>query len=191
VVNAQPVTIYVTGTAIPDSTITAELLSLYSGPTLRLLVGLADKESSYMQFRTLTLYGQSALWPNESRKDGGSHIGLMQMQTVGAARIWSWMQNASDGANWLTVTKLGLAKSLVAQIRKAHPSLPDLTAAQYEQYAVELYGDHPGKLWSEQYWVPVQTAPANPNSPWVWQQGTANPSGTAYVKDVFSRINSH
>ena len=191
VISAKPVTIFVTGIVIPDSTITPELLSLYSGPTPRLLVGIADKESSYAQFRTLTLYGHNALWPNESAQDGGSHIGLMQMPTVGAARIWNWTQNATDGANWLAVTKLGIARSLVAQIRAAHPTLPDLTAAQYEQYALELYGDHPGKYWSQQYWVPVQSDPGNPNSDWVWKLGTANPLGSAYVRDVLSRINSH
>ncbi len=59
---------------------------------------IADKESSYKQFRNFSLYGQAWLWPNESVKDGGSHIGLMQMPTLGAARIWDWVQNATDRA---------------------------------------------------------------------------------------------
>lgn len=190
-VNAQPVTLYVVGTSIPDATITPRLLSLYSGPTPRILVGIADRESTYRQFSNSSLYDQDGLWPTESGEDGGSHIGLMQMATVGANRIWSWMQNTADGASWLSVTKMGIARSLVSQIRKAHPSLPDLSALQYEQYAVDLYGNHPGKLWSQQYWVPVQSNPSDPKSAWVWQKGTANPLGIAYADDVYARSSRH
>ncbi|MFQ6082400.1 MAG: hypothetical protein ACE5WD_03465, partial [Candidatus Aminicenantia bacterium] len=77
-VQAEPVIVTITGVTIPETLITDRLVQLYHGPTARLMTGLAQVESSYLQFSTRTLYNRTDLWPQESY-DGGSHIGLMQV----------------------------------------------------------------------------------------------------------------
>jgi hypothetical protein len=60
-----------------------------------LMTGIAEVESSYLQFFSQDLLGTTALWPHESH-DGGSYIGLMQAPTA-QALAWDWQQNASYG----------------------------------------------------------------------------------------------
>jgi hypothetical protein len=72
----------ITGMDIPDHVITDQLKSgVYTGATSNLLTGIAavETEGDYDQFRLFSKYGATALWPNESKSDEGSHIGLMQV----------------------------------------------------------------------------------------------------------------
>lgn len=63
------VTFYVEGTQLFDPT--GQLLSLYAtGATPHLMTGIAQVESSYLQFFSQNLLGATALWPHESY-DGG------------------------------------------------------------------------------------------------------------------------
>lgn len=179
-VAAKPVTIYIVGTAIPDSNITSRLDSLYGGATPNLMTGIAERESTYQQFATTTLFGISALWPHESF-DGGSHIGLMQMPT-NQANAWDWTANTSNGVN-LFNSKLASAGRLATRIIASHKGLRQLTGVELEHMAVVLYGPYASGNLSAQYYAPVPTA----NGGWDWAVNTTgNPKGVAYAKFVFS-----
>jgi hypothetical protein len=115
------VTFYIDGpqTGIPSATITGQLDSLYqhsqSYPTdgtatPNLMTGIAERESTYTQFRThaecnadlFNLYANYrvlAKWPFETElagciSDGGTHIGLMQVVTATNQttdpNAWKW-----------------------------------------------------------------------------------------------------
>lgn len=169
--------VYIVGSQIPNTEITQQLDALYStGATPNLLTGIAMVESTYSQFRTRTLFGQSALWPYESY-DGGSHVGLMQMP-ISQSDAWGWKQNISDGAN-LFSQKIAMAKSKQATIRLLHllNEPPMLTPVQLENMALVLYGPNASAALNEQYYVVVVT-----NGVASWVVNTAgNPDGVAYA----------
>jgi hypothetical protein len=186
---AAPNTVFITGSAIPISTITAQLTALYSGATPLLLTGIAMKESSYRQFARRELYGYSARWPNEAY-DGGSHIGLMMMP-VSQAHAWDWTVNAQDGAD-LFSSKLAVALSLEKKIVAAHSGLRAFTGIERENMALVLYGPyaHSTSL-SQQYYAPVAVpvSTANPRGGWEWQVNSpGNANGVAYADSVRSQI---
>jgi hypothetical protein len=173
------VTITITGEPIPDDTITSQLDSLYAGgATPNLLTGIAMRESTYQQFDgTETLYGVTGYWPNESKSDKGSHIGLMMVPTT-AAEAWDWTKNTSKGAH-IFHEKLSAAKRNANRIISANPGLPALTPVQLENMALLLYSPYApntNKL-NNQYYIPDTTG----KTP-VWVVNTANnPNGVAYV----------
>jgi hypothetical protein len=168
--------------AIPDSEITARLLSLYQGPTPNLLTGIANLESTYRQFFQRKLYGVSALWPNESNQDGGSHVGLMQMPTS-QADAWDWHANTSDAAA-LFSAKIAAAGRLANRIISNYPSLPALTGVQIENMALVLYWPYANASLTMQYYVPLGSG-----SNMQWAVNTANnPNGVAYADSVRAKM---
>jgi len=179
---AQPISVYVVGTAIPDTDITARLVSLYGGATPNLMTGIAKRESSYTQFVTRSLFGISALWPTES-PDGGSHIGLMQMP-VSKADAWDWQANTSDGVTLFSASKLPAATRLANRIIASHPGLRQLNSVELEHMALVLYGPAASANLSAQYYAPVPSA-----SGWDWAVNTTgNPNGIAYANYIFSNV---
>lgn len=183
---AAPVTFMVTGAALSPAAITTRLVSLYAnGATPRLITGVADQESSYLQFKQRSLYGISALWPLESY-DGGSHIGLLQMPT--AAKIdyaWNWKTNTSAGVS-LFKEKLASAQRIAKEIIKNRPGLRALNQVELEHMALVLYGPYASADRGKQYYAPVQT-----NGAWKWVVNTAsNSPGVTYANSCFSRIHA-
>ncbi len=180
--SAGPNTAYLMGFAIPNATITSQLVSAYSGTTTHLLTGIAMKESTYRQFARRTLYGHTGLWPNESY-DGGSHIGLMQMPTT-KAYAWDWIVNTQDAAT-LFSAKVASAQRKENAIITAHSGLRVLTGTERENMALVLYGPYASHNLSKQYYAPVKDA----NGMWVWAVNTAgNPNGVTYANDVRNKI---
>jgi hypothetical protein len=157
--------------------ITARLDKLYHGTTPNLLTGIASVESTYTQFSNRTLYGVTAQWPTESF-DGGSHIGLMQVQTT-KDHAWDWHSNTRDGAS-LFADKIRTAKRLERRIRKQHPGLPQLTGVQIENMALVLYGPYASADLAKQYYA-VQVLNNAPQ----WVVNTAgNADGVGYADRV-------
>lgn len=180
--------IYVVGDTLTEDEITNRLTTLYrTGATPRLLTGIADKESTYRQFELRTKYDQSALWPVESREDGGSHIGLMQVASAGAQGVknaWDWLEN-TEQAMLLFREKLALGRNLENRIRNTRPGLRELTAVERENMALALYGPYAGATFSEQYYRAVQRSDGS----YDWVVNTENnPGGVGYANDVRSRI---
>lgn len=182
--SAEPVTIYITGTSIPNSTITDRLVTLYGGTTPNLMTGIADRESSYRHFSTRTLYGFSAMWPLEAY-DGGSHVGLMMMP-VSQTSAWDWLVNTQSGVS-LFSDKLATALRLENRIIAQHSGLRALTSTERENMALVLYGPHASASLSEQYYIPQQVG----NGPtWQWVVNSAgNAGGVAYATSV--RLHVH
>ncbi|WP_322404809.1 hypothetical protein [Massilia luteola] len=178
----------ITGITISADDITNRLVGLYAGgSTPHLLTGIAQRESSYVQFSQLTLYGQSALWPRESF-DGGSHIGLMQMP-VSMQMAWDWMANTQGGAA-LFKQKLTFATRFETRIRNAHPGLPALTGTQSENMALVFYGPYATGSITGQYYDATcvgGTGPQCTGGQWQWIVNTAgNGSGVGYADSIRS-----
>jgi hypothetical protein len=178
---------YVVGTQIPDDAITERLDRLYAtGATPGLLTGIAQVESSYRQFTQMNLYGASARWPYESY-DGGSHIGLMQVETkLGMDYVWDWTVNTREGHRVFVADKLPPAGRNAAKIMAAHPGLPPPTGKQLEDIALVYYGEHGSDELDQQYYTvgadPVTGLPT-------WVVNTAgNPLGVAYANKIRSCI---
>ena len=210
--NAKPVTCYIVGSMIPDSEITARLYSLYRGVSPDLLTGIAMKESSYKQFTVIPKYDITARWPIESAQDGGSHIGLMQVETT-YERAWDWLKNTDDGATLFIREKLPAATRNERRIRNGssssgvfgHPGLRKLTEEELENMAVLNYGqftpgtaDVPAATLAEklakQYYIPVckNGTVVQQRNDLICQSGTwewtinsdGNPLGVDYVDKV-------
>ncbi|MGC1730590.1 MAG: choice-of-anchor tandem repeat GloVer-containing protein [Steroidobacteraceae bacterium] len=180
------VTLTITGEPIPDATITAQLDSLYAnGATPNLLTGIAEVESSYEQFDgTETKYGYTGYWPNESKADGGSHIGLMMVPTT-ALEAWDWLDNTSNGAS-LFQQKLAAAGRNATRIIAQNPGLPNLTPVQLENMALLLYGPFAPTTHQlkNQYYIP-----ATVGGVLTWIVNTANnPSGVTYANSCRSNV---
>jgi hypothetical protein len=181
---ASPISFFVTGTRVPAADITERLVNLYAGgATPRLMTGITDVESNYLQFKRRSLYGVTAFWPYEAY-DGGSHIGLMMMPT--AQKIdyaWNWQTNASDGVD-LFKQKLASAQRIMTAIIKNHNGLRTLSSVELEHMAVVLYGPAASADRGKQYYVPVQSRKG-----WDWIVNTAgNKDGVMYADSCFSRI---
>lgn len=186
-VTAGPNTAYITGTEIPNTAITDQLVSLYDGATPHLLTGIAMRESSYRQFAQSVLYGYSGDWPLESY-DGGSHIGLMMVPLTNAD-AWDWLENTVDGAN-LFKQKLALAQHYENLIIASHPGLPELGGVDLEKMAVLLYGPGARRSLLKQYFIPVHPVQkSSPGSSWTWAVNSGgNPTGVKYTDNVFADI---
>jgi hypothetical protein len=195
-VSPQSVKFTVTGVPIPATIITNELLTRYGStrPTPRLMTGIAKKESSYLQFKSRTLFGRTDLWPYESY-DGGSHIGLMQMPTAMDV-AWDWKVNVDKGVD-LFVTKLSRARSLESSIRTTHPGIRYLNGTENENMALVLYGPNASADLGKQYYIPycsgtvsgTQCQAVPPATTWEWRiNTTGNSKGVAYVKSVRDMI---
>lgn len=183
VVNAPQVQSVITGLAIPSDQITAQLTSLYGGgATPNLMTGIAEVESTYLQFVHRVLYGISADWPVESY-DGGSHIGLMQMPTRSMGVAFDWLSNTKAGVN-LFGNKIVSAQNLMNRIVAQHSGLRVLSPTELENMALVLYGPYASASLSKQYYVPVQQ-----NGVWVWIVNTSgNANGVMYADDVRSSV---
>jgi hypothetical protein len=183
----------VTGVPIPATMITNELLTRY-GPrtTPRLMLGIAKKESNYLQFFKKTLYGVSAYWPTESGEDGGSHIGLMQMP-VQMDVAWNWKTNVDKGVD-LFLEKLSIAKTAENAIRTTHIGLRTLNGEENENMALVRYGPAGKPALDMQYYIPsceggTVNGSACEGGTWQWQENIANnPDGVAYAKDVREKM---
>ena len=176
--NAPPVNAFIVGIAIPDQQITDRLLKLYHGATPNLMTGIAQQESSYRQFRVLTLYGINERWPNESF-DGGSHVGLMQVET-NMRDAWDWEANTQEGVK-VFGDKLASARRIMQKIIKDHKGLRKLTDVELENMALVLYGPHANGDRGKQYYAPKDIG----NGKWDWIVNTAgNPAGVNYADSV-------
>lgn len=177
-VNAQQVRATITGVALAEATITTRLVDLYrNGDTPRLMTGIAQVESSYLQFRTRTLYGRSDLWPTESF-DGGSHMGLMQMP-ITMAHAWNWETNTADGVD-LFQEKLRAAHRIMRRIINANHGLRQLTGVELENMALVLYGPNASADLGSQYYAPAPT----PTGGVDWVVNTAgNAGGVTYANN--------
>jgi hypothetical protein len=176
--NASPGTAFIVGVSIPDQQITDRLVSIYHGATPKLLTGIAQRESSYQQFKVITLYGISARWPHESF-DGGSHIGLMQVETT-MRHAWDWEDNSRDAAN-LFQDKLAAARRIMQRIINDHKGLRKLTDLELENMALVLYGPEASADRAKQYYTPVDVG----NGKFDWVVNTAgNPAGVNYANSI-------
>jgi hypothetical protein len=174
------VTFYVLGpsSGIPDSTITSQLLSLYSGATPGLLTGIAMDESSYAQFYDYTEMGFAGLWPEGNAANqytkADTYVGLMQVPN-GMASGFNWLTDTAEGASVFS-QKLSAATTYENDERASYPSLPALTGAQLEDVALVYYGGISGV---EFY------APNSAGNGWVQ---TTNSTAINYVNNVRSKI---
>jgi|SRR5215213_84649 len=176
--NATPVTAFIVGASIPNQQITDRLISIYNGATPNLMTGIAQRESSYQQFRVMTLYGISARWPNESF-DGGSHVGLMQVE-ISMSHAWNWEDNTRDAVN-LFQQKLAAARRIMQRIINDHKGLRKLTDVELENMALVLYGPHASADRAKQYYAPADKG----NGTFDWIVNTAgNPDGVDYANSV-------
>jgi hypothetical protein len=185
--SAGPVIFTVTGTRIAAPAITRRLVNLYTlagGATPRLMTGVAQVESTYLQFKRRELYGSVAFWPYESISDGGSHIGLMMMPTAEKMDYaWDWQVNVSAGVD-LFKQKLAAAKRKMNSIIAQHPGLRTLTPVELERMALLLYGPKATADSSRQYYAPRKSG-----GRWTWAVNTAgNPMGVAYANSCISSI---
>lgn len=193
--NAAPISLTVTGVAIPDTEITARLVSIYNGQTKNLMTGLAMKESSYIQFAQRDLYGKNDRWPNESY-DGGSHIGLLMVETT-MDRAWDWLRNTEFGVNFFQGTntsngeKMGLASfwenKIKTDARKTYGcNLRNLLNVERENMALVLYGPYASGNLTGQYYY-YQAITVNKKTSCDWIINTANNSnGVYYANEVRS-----
>jgi len=167
----------ITGVPIPDATITERLKTLYDpepGGTESICCGIASVESSYIQFKSRTLYGRNDRWPHESY-DGGTHIGLMQVVTT-FSRAWDWFENTGDGVD-LYEANIQQSHNHVNNIRAQHAGLRDLTAVEHENNASSIY--RMGNV----YYYRWNGDEENPD----WEVNTDNPTGVAYANEVRER----
>lgn len=161
-----PATLFVTGAALPEPTVTAKLKSLYTGPTSALLTGVAEVETKYAsggtfngQFSThrqnaqgvafpLKPVGVVGYWPTESF-DGGSHIGLMQVP-ANVLWAWDWEENAKKGEAVLRESRRIAVVREQEERRPCNGRLPELNEVKREDNALRLYryGTSPSLL----YW---------------------------------------
>lgn len=195
IIKASPVKFTITGTNIPEALITSELISQYNGPTKRLMIGVADVESSYEQFSEINLYGRQDLWPKESY-DGGSHIGLMQVE-ITMENAWDWLKNIKYGINLFEKQKVPLARIWERRIKedarekyKCH--LRNLTNEELENIALVCYSPYASdKLFKQYYYYNVtQDEEGNKICEWI-VNNDGNPSGVEYVNKVRTLMNNH
>ena len=179
---SSEITNFITGVGIPDATITRRLKGLYTPPaggTAELLTGIAMQESSYRQFDARIIkYGLKTRWPVENistTPPKGTYIGMMQVP-VAMDTAWDWLVNTQTGAN-IFAEKLTIAADKVANERRAHPGLRNLTTGELENYALGLYGGH-----SRPYYAPDQVG-----GQWQWQT-TKNRPLLNYVSKVRKNI---
>jgi hypothetical protein len=176
------ITFYVVGVQIPNSVITSRLLGYYTdGARPRLFVGLADRESGYMQFHSRSLYGQTALWPYESY-DGGSHIGLLMVEPT-LARAYSYWENTQYGRDFFLGPKMGLCGSYANSQMNQHPGLRYLTPLEFEMCALVKYGPNADLGY---YWVPNEDG-----TDWIVDPNSAHAAAIAYANDVIGRMYNH
>lgn len=179
---------HIDGTNPPDGVLTAKMISSYQSAnpkgTGRLLIGLADKESTFQQFASFThpTYKVSGQWPKDNSaapNGGGGYVGLLQVETT-MQTAFDWSANIDKSAS-LMATKVTEATNSMNNSRKANPKLPLLNSAQLEQNAIMKYGPYGSGGY---YWVSNKAGTA-------WIVTTTNASGVSYVNDVLSRINKH
>jgi hypothetical protein len=174
----QTVTFYVVGRPIPENVITDILVAGYvGGARPRLFTGVADKESSYRQFASRSLYGQTAYWPLESY-DGGSHVGLL-MVSASMEHGYSISDNIADALS-LFGDKLSICQAHIDSLRSGRPNLRDLTGEEYEMCALVKYGPHAALSW---YWVPNGS-----NDNWIVDPDSTHAPAVAYANDVVERM---
>ena len=140
------------------------------------MAGICLKETTTArQFAEMTKYGIKALWPVESGKDKGSHIGAMQMP-VSMVMAWDWVQNTQKAVDLFNGN---LTQSdtyvKVERKKKGFEKLPDLTDTQREDNALSLYriGNY--------YYVPNKTKDG-------WIEDADNKVGVAYAKAVRENV---
>jgi hypothetical protein len=195
---SPPVTFTITGTQIPADAVLQQLTSAYNGSTTGLMRGIAFIESSRLQFFPKTLFDINAWWPHESSPGGGKYIGLLSYP-VTMTDAFNWQANIQDGIG-LFWEKWAIAKSMEVQIMKVRPGLQALTNNQLEKMAVELYGDSPGRLFSNQYYIASCVGGTAAKSgklytcqtpgQWQWIENPGgNPAGFLYVSRVYAAIN--
>ena len=141
------------------------------------MTGIAQHESTYLQFFSQFLLGATALWPHESN-DGGSHIGLMMVPITGPL-AWDWTQNTTDGVNstdhGFVGAKLPLANTWMNRIISgssklsvpAHKGLSAFASpsTDLENMALVLYrGNAASASWTGQYYIPVCPPPGTINA---------------------------
>ena len=154
----QTLKFYGVGNSIQDSWISDRLKSLYTGgKTPGLLCGVAQKESSYMQYNpNLTRFDlkSKSYWPHES---SAGFVGLMQIPYEFYSS-WAWGINTEFGAN-LFREKEGIATYWVKQIRDVlfdQSDLPYIKDEMMENMKLWLYNCENklcyGKL--NQYYLP-------------------------------------
>jgi hypothetical protein len=181
----------IVGVDIPDNIITSQLTDSYTGATSNLLTGVAAVETAgdYDQFRVFSKYGVTDLWPNESKSDNGSHIGLMQVairetgETSIKARIgavWNWLTNIQTAIEKHWNPTLAWSHQKVEALRAEYQELPDLTDVQHENNVLSMYriGWAYPKCF---YYVPNVTFTN-------WTTNVTNSTGVNYANEVRSNL---
>ncbi|HSC46796.1 MAG TPA: hypothetical protein VLG68_01775 [Gammaproteobacteria bacterium] len=180
---------YIVGANASPTVISNLLQSLYNGATPRLLTGIAQEESSYLQFFDEVLYGVEGFWPHESPAGKfpiGAYIGLMQVP-LSMDHAWNWKDNASAAAA-LFQQKLTLAQALENQVlkdKKDFPGLRRLTAQELEDQALVLYaglGD-PNNPLNEEYYIPE---PIPGSKKFQWESAAVGSDDYTYVQGVLN-----
>lgn len=171
-------TVYIVGNTIPQSRITSELIAAYTGPTPKLLVGIATVQSGFQQYVNTgkPLYGRFDLWPQEDDK-GGAKIGLLKPQTT-METAWDWKKNIKAGAKEFQ-NNMALALSIENAYRTKFPALPQLTPVQRENIAILLTFEMPIHKDNQYYAVQGSGATAK----WI-VNATGNPRAIAYVNKI-------
>jgi hypothetical protein len=197
-IRATPVKIAITGVSqIPEEQVLfPRLLYLYAGkPTPSLMIGLAFVESSYLQFSRMTKYEYSSYWPRESY-DGGSHIGLMQVETQ-MDRAWDWLENTRYGEWWFTGEKASIALDREQAIRSEAQRfykyrLPQLGPVEHENMTLVCYGEHASSVVNRQYYYyeAIPLPKGKYECRWIVNY-TRNPGGVDYVRRVREKADQH
>jgi hypothetical protein len=155
-------------------------------------------------------YVIAAKWPNESRVDGGSHIGLMMFPTT-TADAWNWLTNTTDGVNLFSgapsPNKISIATSYIADIVSgtkgqnaipAHLGLAALSSPQQvENMALVLYrgtglGPVLANTLGELYYIRVCTGAIKAtskgwtcSSSWYWAVNDPTVDSNVQAKYIF------
>ena len=128
------------------------------------------QESTYHQFVSRNLYGQTVPWPYES--SGGGYVGLMQVPNAMNV-AFDWIQNTQTGAN-IFQQKLSKAQGAVAAYQASCPGLPGLTGVQLENAAPVYYGPF---AYLGPYYVPNNDCTG-------WSVNPNNTDGVNYAQSV-------
>ncbi len=187
----KSITFYVLGAAIPYSTITSRLYSLYTtGATPHLLTGIAEVESSYHQFVQAYMMGATGDWPNGDNAASllDAYVGLMMVPN-GMTQGFDWITDTSAtdqrGGAYIFNQKLSTASTCMGVEQQSYPSLPLLSGSQLEENALVFYSGNSGTGTCSQvsphlYWVPASDGTS-------WVENSSSPEYT-YVNNVENSI---
>lgn len=178
----QGTTFYEDGTSIPDGTIDTQLYNAFASVTLGsevspvlpyLMLGVAGRESSYMQFAnpSTVLFGITGRWPVES-SDGGGYIGLM-MPPTSMTTAYNWTYNYSTAVG-IYAQHYNDAVNYETTIIASCP-LPWMTEQQLELNTLSWYSGNGGSRSNPSpYLIPNDTCTG-------WEVNNRNSAMQSYI----------